>query len=284
MADARSSWLVSTEWLANHLNDPDLIVVDGSWHLPAAGRNAQAEYLAAHIPGAVFFDIDRISDASSGLPHMLPTQEDFSRAVGALGIGDGMRIVVYDASGLFSAPRVWWTLRAFGAKDVRILDGGFPLWEAEGRPTEAGASRRPPRTFAARLNDAVVVTIEDVACRLEEGSAQVVDARSAERFRGEAPEPRPGVRPGHMPGSRNVPFTEVVKEGRLASPEAIRSTFGAAGVDLSRPTITSCGSGVTAAVLWLALESIGQPPQALYDGSWSEWGASDKPVVIGPAE
>lgn len=283
MTDERSSWLVSTEWLAHHLNDPDLIVVDGSWHLPAAGRNGQSEYVAAHIPGAVFFDIDKIADTSSGLPHMLPKPGDFARAVGALGIGDDSKIVVYDGSGLFSAPRVWWTLRAFGAKDVRILDGGFPLWAAEGRPVVSGVAAPTPKRFSAVLDHAIVADIEEVARRLEDGSAQVVDARPADRFRGEAPEPRPGVRPGHMPGSRNVPFPEVVANGKLASPETIRSAFDAAGVDPARPTITSCGSGVSAAILWLALESIGRRPKAIYDGSWAEWGASDKPLDIGPA-
>lgn len=283
MTDERSSWLVSTEWLAHHLNDPDLVVVDGSWHLPAAGRNGQAEYLAAHIPGAVFFDIDKIADTSSGLPHMLPKPGDFARAVGALGIGDDSKIVVYDGSGLFSAPRVWWTLRAFGAKDVRILDGGFPLWAAEGRPLVSGAASPASKTFSAVLDHAIVADIEEVARRLEDGTAQVVDARPADRFRGEAPEPRPGVRPGHMPGSRNVPFPEVLTNGRLASPETIRSAFDAAGVDPAKPTITSCGSGVSAAILWLALESIDRRPKAIYDGSWAEWGASDKPLDIGPA-
>lgn len=283
MTDERSSWLVSTEWLAHHLNDPDLVVVDGSWHLPAAGRNGQAEYLAAHIPGAVFFDIDKIADTSSGLPHMLPKPVDFARAVGALGIGDDSKIVVYDGSGLFSAPRVWWTLRAFGAKDVRILDGGFPLWAAEGRPLVSGAAAPASKTFSAVLDHAIVADIEEVARRLEDGTAQVVDARPADRFRGEAPEPRPGVRPGHMPGSRNVPFPEVVTNGKLASPETIYSAFDAAGVDPAKPTITSCGSGVSAAILWLALESIGRRPKAIYDGSWAEWGASDKPLDIGPA-
>jgi thiosulfate/3-mercaptopyruvate sulfurtransferase len=283
MTDERSSWLVSTEWLASHLNDPNLVVVDGSWHLPTSGRNGQAEYLAAHIPGAVFFDIDKIADTSSGLPHMLPKSGAFGAAVGALGIGDGMTIVVYDGSGLFSAPRVWWTLRAFGAKNVRILDGGFPMWQAEGRPVVAGSASPAPKTFTALLDSAVVASIEEVARKLEDGSAQVVDARPADRFRGEAPEPRPGVRPGHIPGSRNLPFPEVVKDGKLATPETIRSAFNAAGVDPAKPTITSCGSGVSAAILWLALESINQPPVAIYDGSWAEWGASDMPLAIGPA-
>ncbi|QJP13111.1 3-mercaptopyruvate sulfurtransferase [Starkeya sp. ORNL1] len=283
MTDERSSWLVSTEWLASHLNDPDLVVVDGSWHLPTSGRNGHAEYLAAHVPGAVFFDIDKISDTSSGLPHMLPKSGAFGAAVGALGIGDGMTIVVYDGSGLFSAPRVWWTLRAFGAKNVRILDGGFPMWQAEGRPVVAGSASPALRTFTAMLDSAVVANIEEVARKLEDGTAQVVDARPADRFRGEAPEPRPGVRPGHIPGSRNLPFPEVVANGKLATPETIRSAFNAAGVDPARPTITSCGSGVSAAILWLALESINQPPVAIYDGSWAEWGASDMPLAIGPA-
>ncbi|MCK0208873.1 3-mercaptopyruvate sulfurtransferase [Starkeya koreensis] len=275
--------LVSTEWLAAHLGAPNLVIVDGSWHMPTSGRKGREEYLKAHIPGAVFFDVDAISDASSPLPHMLPSPTLFRAAMESLGIGRQMKIVVYDTHGLFSAPRVWWTLRAFGAVDVAILDGGFPKWLAEGRPTESGEVPYLPAHFDAALDSALVASIEDVAAHLASGSAQVLDARSAERFRGEAPDPRAGVRAGHMPGARNLPFNAVVKDGRLADPATIRAAVEAAGIDVSKPVVTSCGSGVTAAVLWLALDTIGAPPKALYDGSWSEWGASNKPVATGPA-
>ncbi|TSJ61965.1 3-mercaptopyruvate sulfurtransferase [Starkeya sp. 3C] len=278
------SRFVSTEWLASHLGAPNLVIVDGSWHMPATGRKGREEYLKAHIPSAVFFDIDAIADTSSGLPHMLPSETIFTAAMEALGIGKDMKIVVYDSVGLFSAPRVWWTLRAFGAIDVAILDGGLPKWLAEGRPTESGEAPYLPARFDAKLNRAWVAGIEDVARRLADGSAQVLDARAAERFRGEVPEPRAGVRPGHIPGARNLPVSEVVKDGRLADPAAIRAAVKDAGIDPSAPVITSCGSGVTAAILWLALDAIGTPPQALYDGSWTEWGSSDKPVATGPAD
>ncbi|MGA0562384.1 3-mercaptopyruvate sulfurtransferase [Ancylobacter sp. VNQ12] len=275
--------LVSTEWLAAHLREPDLVIVDGSWHMPATGRKGHDEYLNAHIPGAVFFDIDTIADTSSGLPHMLPSEEAFAAAAAALGISRDARIVVYDSAGLFSAPRVWWTLRVFGAPNVFILDGGLPKWLAEGRPTEAGAPTPAPARFEARLETNRVVTIEQVAHRLAIGSVQVLDARAPERFRGEAPEPRAGVRPGHIPGARNLPFSEVVRDGRLADAATIRAAVDAAGIDSSKPVITSCGSGVTAAILWFALDSLGMPPVALYDGSWTEWGSSDQPAAIGPA-
>ncbi|HSI41061.1 MAG TPA: 3-mercaptopyruvate sulfurtransferase [Xanthobacteraceae bacterium] len=285
MTDAApaSRHLVSTQWLADNLGQPGLVIVDGSWHLPAAQRDGRTEYVAAHIPGAVFFDIDAIADTTSGLPHMLPKPHDFAAAVGALGIGDGMKIVVYDGAGLFSAPRVWWTFRAFGAREVVVLDGGLPKWLAEGRPVEDGAPRRHPARFTPRVDATIIADIDEVARRLEDGSAQIVDARPAERFRGEAPEPRAGVRAGHMPGSRNVPFPGVVQDGRLGSPEAIRAALAQGGVDPDKPTITSCGSGVSAAILWLALDSIGRTPQALYDGSWAEWGSSDKPIATGEA-
>jgi len=276
--------LVSTQWLNDRLGSPDIVIVDGSWHMPATGRVGRSEYLAAHIPGAVFFDVDAIADRSSGLPHMLPSEEAFSTAVGALGVADGKTIVVYDGAGLFSAPRVWWTFRAFGVAEVFILDGGLPKWLAEGRRIAAGASEAKPATFTAKLDRSLVAGIEDVARVTTDGSAQILDARAAERFRGEAAEPRAGVRAGHIPGSRNLPVSEVVKNGRLVDAASIRAAVDAAGIDPAQPVITSCGSGVTAAILWLALDEIGTPPKALYDGAWTEWGSSAKPIATGLAD
>ncbi len=274
--------IVSTAWLADHLADPDLVVLDGSYYLPAQGRDAGAEYLAAHIPDAIRFDIDAVKDAGSDLPHMLPSADVFGEAVGRIGISPEMRIVAYDGLGLFSAPRVAWTFRVFGAGRVAVLDGGLPAWTAEGRPTEAGSQKpRKPTTFAARLDAGAVAGVEDIRSALA-GSAQVVDARSPARFKGDEPEARPGTRSGHMPGALNLHYGELVTNGRLADADAIRAAMDRAGIDPARPIVTTCGSGVTAPILSLAFAKAGRPARALYDGSWSEWGSrTDTPVETG---
>lgn len=279
-----SSPLVETAWLAERLGDAKLIVLDGSWHLPADGRDAKAEFVTGHLPGAVFFDIDAIADHSTDLPHMLPAPQAFATAVRRLGVDPDSTVVVYDTSGMFSAPRVWWTFRVMGHDQVFVLDGGLGRWVAEGRPLETGWREPAHGEFKAHFRSDLVADLEHVRKIVESGGPQLVDARSAARFRGDAPEPRPGVREGHMPGARNVPYAGVTTaDGTLASPDALRVAFEAGGVDLAGPIVTTCGSGITASLLALCLARLGREDVAVYDGSWSEWGArADTPVVTGP--
>lgn len=272
MSDLTTS-LVSTEWLAQRANAPDVRVVDASWYLPAANRDPAAEFFEAHIPGAVFFDIDDISEKDTSLPHMLPSPAKFASRVRKLGLGDGNRIVVYDSAGIFSAARVWWMFRAMGHRDVAVLDGGLPKWIAEGRPLDDMPPVPRERHFTPRPNNMLIRNLDHMKRNLG-GPEQVVDARPAGRFHGGDPEPRPGLRGGHIPGAKNVPYTEVLNpDGTMKSPEAIRIAFRAAGIDPASPAVASCGSGVSAAILLLALAHAGAPDGALYDGSWAEWGA-----------
>lgn len=277
--------LVSTEWLAKHLKDPDLRILDASWYLPADGRDPRAEYDAGHIPGARFFDIDEISDGRSALPHMAPPIEKFMSRVRAMGVGDGHQVVVYDGAGIMSAPRVWWLFKLMGQEDVAVLDGGLPKWVAEGHPTEDMPPVPRDRHMTVRFQNQLVRDVTQVAHASKLGAPQIVDARAAARFRGEAPEPREGLRAGHIPNARNVPFGALLNEDKTMKPIGeTRAIFEAAGVDLGLPIITSCGSGITAAVLALALERMGHADWALYDGSWAEWGMFPTvPIATGDA-
>jgi thiosulfate/3-mercaptopyruvate sulfurtransferase len=286
MIDFKREALVSTEWLAANLGAPDLRVVDASYYLPGEGLDPRQEFEAQHIPGAVFFDIDAVKDPTSELPHMLPPPHIFSSKVRKLGLGDGLRFVIYDQRGIFSAPRVWWTFRYFGHEEVAVLDGGLPKWLNEGRPVEEGAARPEERHFTPRMNSLLLRDRAQMLANIEGKADQVLDARSSARFAGSAPEPREGLRAGHIPGSRNLPFNEIIDPQRqtLLDEAALRDRFAAAGIDPQRPVVTTCGSGVTAAVLALGLYRIGQRDAAVYDGSWSEWGlAGDTPVESGAA-
>jgi thiosulfate/3-mercaptopyruvate sulfurtransferase len=277
--------LVSTAWLADHLGAPDVRIIDASWFLPGETRDAKAEYALAHIPGAVFFDIDDISDEASPLPHMLPSGVKFASRMRKLGVGDGARLVIYDSQGIFSAPRVWWTFRAMGHEDVVVLDGGLPKWIAEGRPVEDGVPPPRERHFTARYSGDLVRDIGQVKRALDGGKEQLVDARPAGRFTGETPEPRAGLRGGHMPGARSVPASTVIApDGTMKTAEQLKAVFEGAGVDLTRPLVTTCGSGITASTLALALARLGKDRTAVYDGSWTEWGGrEDTAVVTGAA-
>jgi thiosulfate/3-mercaptopyruvate sulfurtransferase len=278
--------LVSTAWLAGHLADPTVSILDATWFMPGSPRDAAREYSAGHIPGAVFFPIDEICDHATDLPHMLSAPADFAKAVRRLGVNRASTVVVYDAEGLFSAPRVWWNFRAMGHAATFVLDGGLPRWTAEARPLESGWRRSSHGDFrASQPNLNLARDLEAVRRALADRSEQVVDARPAPRFAGDVPEPREGLRRGHMPGALNLPWSSVTADGALLAPDDLRSAFEASGVDLAAPIITSCGSGISAALLALALATLGRPDVAVYDGSWTEWGGrADTPVAAGAAD
>lgn len=278
--------LVSTDWLAEHINDPDLRILDASWYLPDAGRDPRAEFNAAHIKGARFFDIDEVADLRSALPHTVPPVEKFMSRMRAIGVGDGHQVVVYDGAGLFSAARVWWTFRLMGFENVAVLDGGLPKWQAEGRPVDAKPATIRDRHMIVKRQGHLIKDVTQVARAAKLEDHTIIDARPAPRFEGTASEPREGMRAGHIPNSQNVPFSALLNDDKTMKPKAeLQAIFDAAGADLAKPIITTCGSGVTACVLALALYQIGKTDAAVYDGSWSEWGMyGDLPIATGPAD